>query len=406
MATLYYYTARSADGLFVRGSIEATTETTALASLRMRSLFVTSLQSSASPRGVFAAALQFGAVSKKDLVAFFRSFATLVAAGVSIRRALAVTHEQCASHRLREALASALNDVENGLPLSEALARHPKEFPRLFVTILKAGETGGILEDVLERLASLLERERAAVTRLASALTYPAVVASAAVALIVFLITSIVPAFSAMFEQMHVPVPWITAVLISFGTLLHRPESWIAIPAVMLCAVIFVIRMRGTEVGRSAFEAVAMRMPLIGAIMKKTAVAQLARMLGTLLGSGVGVIAALEVLSDVATISSYRRSIGAVRTALAEGASISEPLAYSGLYEPMFVHLVRVGEETGALDTMLLRIADYYDLDLEAMLSALGSTIEPLLILVLGGAVAFIAAAVFIPLYSLIGSIK
>jgi type IV pilus assembly protein PilC len=344
-------------------------------------------------------------VRKRDLVAFFRSFATLVAAGVDIRRCLDVTLEQCGNARLREALASAANDLENGLALSEALARRPNEFPKLFVTMIKAGEAGGALDDVLMRIASVLEQDHVLRGRVVSSLAYPAIVAIAAAILIVFLITAIVPAFQTMYDQMHVPIPWITQTLIALGTVLRDPIVW-AGAGLFVPVTFFAACYAGVKTDGAALEEIVMRVPLVGPIAKKVVLARLTRMLGTLLRSGVGLVPALDLGRDIVKSAIYRRNISEVRDTLAEGSSFSQPLAASGLYEPMFVQLVRVGEETGALDAMLLRIAEYYDSDVHAALSALGSILEPVMILLLGGAVGFIVAAVFIPLYTLIGSIK
>lgn len=406
MGSLYYYTARDLSGAFVRGSIEAGTASAALSSLRTRALFVTSLENGNSTRGTIAAALQIGGVSQKSLVTFFRSFSTLVRAGVPLRRSLEVTIEECGDSRLREALRSVVCDIENGLALSDAMARHPKEFPRLFVAMIRAGELGGVLDDVLERIASVVERDRATRKRVSAALTYPAIVASAAVGLIVFLITTIVPMFRSMYDQMHVPLPAITAGLITVGTALRSPGVWLTLGIGGLSLALAAIRLRGTERGTMALESLMLALPVAGTIAKKSTIARLARMLGTLLRSGVGLVAALDVVTDVVGSARYRQSIAELRRALREGSSVTEPLAVSGLYEPMFVQMLRVGEETGALDAMLLRIADYYDLDIETMLTALGSMLEPAMILLLGGAVGFIVAAIFIPLYTLIGNMK
>ena len=406
MPSLYYYTARDMSGAFVRGSIEAGTASAALSSLRTRALYVTSLESGSSTRGTIAAALQIGGVSQKGLVTFFRSFSTLIRAGVPMRRSLDVTIEECGDSRLTEALRSVVCDIENGLALSDAMARHPREFPRLFVAMIHAGELGGVLDDVLERLAHVVERDQAVRKRVAAALAYPAIVACAAIALIVFLITTIVPMFKSMYDQMHVPLPAITMALIALGTAMRSPIVWLVAGLLILVAVLAVIRVRDSRQGAVQLESVMLALPIAGAIVRKATLARLARMLGTLLRSGVGLIAALEVVTDVVTSARYRESIDGLRRALREGSTISEPLAATGLYEPMFVQMLRVGEETGALDAMLLRIADYYDLDVETMLTALGSMLEPAMILLLGGAVGFIVAAIFIPLYTLIGNIK
>jgi type IV pilus assembly protein PilC len=203
-----------------------------------------------------------------------------------------------------------------------------------------------------------------------------------------------------------VPLPGITAALITVGTALRSGETWIAVAAFFLLALLIVVRVRASDRGAIALESVLLSLPVAGVIVKKSTLARLSRMLGTLLKSGVGLIAALDVVTDVVTSARYRQSIADLRQALREGSSVSDPLARSGLYEPMFIQMLRVGEETGALDAMLLRIAGYYDIDVETMLTALGSMIEPAMILFLGGAVGFIVAAIFIPLYTLIGNIK
>jgi type IV pilus assembly protein PilC len=406
MTALYYYTARSAEGRFVRGSLEAGNRAAALASLRTRSLFVTSLETANSSGGAFAALAQIGSVSRGALVTLFRSFATLVRAGVPIRRSLDVAMEQCHDARLREALASVVNDIENGLALSEAMSRRPREFSRLFVAMIRAGELGGVLDDVLERLASVLERDSAVRKRVAAALAYPAIVAFAAVALILFLLVSIVPMFQSMYAQMHVQLPPITVALISAGSALRSTQTWALAVPVIMAGVLVAAALRTNDDMRGAMEGMVLRIPVAGNIRRKSTIARFARMLGTLLRSGVGLVPAIEVVSDLVESVSYRRSLDALRQSIDEGSSLSNPLAASGLYEPLFIQLLRVGEETGALDSMLLRIAEYYEVDVEAALAALGGILEPAMILMLGGAVGFIVSAIFIPLYTLIGNIK
>jgi len=406
MSALYYYTARDDEGAFVRGSIQAGTASAALASLRTRALFVTSLESTTSARGTLAAVLQIGGVSQKALVTFFRSFSTLIHAGVPMRRALDVTLEQCADSRLREALRCVICDIENGLALSEAMARRPREFPRLYVAMVRAGELGGVLDEVLERIAAVLERDRAVRKRVYAALAYPSIVTVAAVGLVVFLLGTIVPMFRSMYDQLHVPLPAVTSALIAIGLALRSPLTWASAAALVLTALVVIVRVRQSERGAVLFETIMLNVPVAGTIARKATMTRFARMLGTMLRSGVGLIPALEVVTDVVTSAKFSESIVSLRQALREGSLISEPLARSGLYEPMFIQMLRVGEETGSLDSVLLRVADYYDLDLETMLTSLASIVEPLMILLLGGAVGFIVAAIFIPLYTLIGNIR
>jgi type IV pilus assembly protein PilC len=406
MALLYYYTARDVRGAFVRGSVEAASESVALASLRTRALFVTSIEDGTTVRGACAALLHVLPVSQKGFVTLFRSFATLVRAGVSIRRALDVAIEQCADARLREALAAIANDVENGLPLSDAMARHPQEFPRLFVAMIRAGEVGGILDETLERLAAALERDRATRKKITSALAYPVAVSLAAVALVAFLLVSIVPMFHTMYEQMHVPLPAVTSGLIAVAAVLRSPAAWPAACAALFGGAVLGVRARLNEDARVRLQSALLCVPVVGSIVRKASIARLARILGTLLHSGVALLTALEVAEEVVSTAPYRRNMSTLRRALAEGATITETFTNCGLYEPMFLQLVRVGEETGALDSVLVRLADYYDVEVEAALTSLGSLLEPAMIVLLGTAVGFIVSAIFIPLYTLIGNMK
>jgi type II secretory pathway component PulF len=406
MAALFHYTARSREGAFVNGSLEAVDAAAALSALRGRALFVTSLEAAATLRGALAVTLLGRRASRDALVAFFRTFSVLVRAGVPIRRSLSVTIEQCDSPRLREALDAVATDIENGLSLSEALLHRPREFSAVHAAMICAGEAGGVLDEVLERLAAVLERDRSARKRLVAALTYPAAVGCAAFALLLFLVTSVVPMFRSMFEQFHVPVPPATAVLLAAGTALQHPAFWFTAASCLACCAAAVAYVRSSPQPAAAFETALMRLPVIGAVLRKSSAAAIARMLGALLRSGVGMLDALEVLAQGIASRPYRESLIELRRSLAEGSSLTAPLSRSALYDPLFVQMVRAGEETGALDAMLLKIADYYDVDVEASLASLAALIEPALMLILGTAVAFIAAAVFVPLYSLVGNVR
>lgn len=406
MASVYFYTARNAEGAFVRGSIEASSDHGALAGLRTRALFVTSLVAATSPRGLLASSIQFGPVRHAVLVTFFRSFATLIGSGVPMRRALEVTIDQCTDKRLSEALNAILTGIEGGSALSDAMAKRPREFSELYVAMIRAGELGGVLDEVLERLASFLERDRTLRKRLSAALTYPAIVALTAGGLVVFLLSSIVPMFASLFEQMHVDLPPTTSLLLSLGRAFQNGPFWLLCGAFALSMTLAALRFKRTQAGLLRWDRSKLKIPIFGAIVRKAALARLARMLGSLLRSGVGLIFALEVVADVVGNAAYAASITSVRQALREGDALGEPLASSGLYDPLVVQMVRVGEETGTLDTMLIRVAEYYELDVETALSTLGSTLEPVLIVLLGGIVGFIVFSIFIPLYTLIGSIK
>ena len=406
MASIYAYTARDGEGGFVAGSLQADNREQALAHLRTRILYVTSIAPADSTHGVIGSIVTGWPVSSSARSAFFRAFATLIRAGVPIRRALDVVVESCRDARLREALRSISSDIESGSELSNAMSKRPREFPRLLVAMIRAGELGGALDEILERLATLLERHMAIRKKVRSALAYPLIVATAALALVLFLVGSTVPAFASMFAEMHVTLPWSTRMLIAAGNALKNPLIWIAIAA-LPPATLALIRI-GRREKRIAFriDRFSLATPVFGSVLRKAVVARFSRTLGTLLRSGVPLLEALEAANDVAENAVYSRLARDLSVALREGSSIAAALERSSLFEGLFLQLLRVGEETGTLDVMLLRIADYYDLDVETAVATLGSVFEPILIIGLGALVGLIVASILIPLYSMIGSIK
>ncbi len=406
MASLFAYTARSGEGRFVAGSLQAENREQALAHLRTRTLFVTSLSQPGTTSGVVGSLVTAWPVSDAARTAFFRSFASLIRAGVPIRRALDVVVGSCRDARLREALRSISSDIESGSELSTAMARRPREFPRLFVAMIRAGELGGALDDILERIATLLERHSAIYKRVRSAMAYPLIVATAALGLVFFLVGSTVPAFASMFAEMHVTLPWTTRALIATGNTLQEPLVWLTlalIPIVIAGALRF-----GRRADRIAqrIDGFALVAPIFGAILRKAVIARFSRTLGALLCSGVPLLGALDAARDVVENAVYARFTEDLGTSLREGSSITAALERSTLFDGLFQQLVRVGEETGTLDSMLLRLAEYYELDVETAIAALGSVLEPVLIIGLGALVGLIVASILIPLYSMIGSIK
>ena len=401
----YSYTGRSADGILVRGTIAAESASAATALLRGRSVFITSLCSRRSAAG---AALSFFTLppSGRTQVMFYRSFATLIACGVEMRRALGVSLEQLRDDRFAEALRSIISDIERGTALSTAMSRRPQEFPPLTVAMINAGEIGGALQDVLGRLADTIERDQSMKRRLVAALTYPAVVAISALFLVAFLVATIVPAFASMFEQMHVALPLTTRLVISAGTSLRSPAVLLTFAVIALTFAMLLFWIRRSDAASARLDRAKIRIPLFGAIVRQTAIARFSRTLGTLVQTGVPLTAALDASLDVVENGAYRECVASLGTSLRQGASLRAPLESSGLFEPLFLQLVRVGEETGRLDAMLLKIAEHYETEIEHTLARLVSIVEPVLIVVLGAIVGTIVASVLVPLYSAIGSIQ
>jgi len=403
---LYRYTARTIEGDLVRGSMEAPNAEAVLATLRTRALFVTAVDRETTGARRIMQTLRIGSVSRRALLAFFRSFSTLIRAGVAMRRALVVAIDRCGDATLREALRSVLADVEYGSSLSDAMAKRPTAFPRLYVAMIRAGETGGILDDVLERLALFLERDANLRKKVQSALAYPAVVLTAALGLVIFLIARIVPMFSTMFASFNVDLPWTTTLLLNLGRVLQQPLPWIAFGVVIFGGGFLGRQLARTVHGAILIDRIRLRIPIVGALLHKSIMARISRMLATLLRSGIELVTAIDVIVPVAGSALYAQAFERVNASLREGEPLTAPLMDAKLFDPLFVALVHVGEETGLVDEMLFKIAEYFESDVETAIATLGAVIEPALIVFLGGVVGFIVFSIFIPLYSLIGSVS
>jgi type IV pilus assembly protein PilC len=307
---------------------------------------------------------------------------------------------------LRESLRSVLADIEHGTSLGDAMERRPRAFAPLYVAMVRAGEAGGILDDVLERLASFLERDADLRKKVRAALAYPAVVVTTALGLVLFLIARIVPMFAQMFDAFHVELPATTRALLALGGALQQPGAWLAgaaVPAACAAAVAGVAR---TRHGALVLDHVRLRLPVVGPLLHKAITARIARMLATLLRSGIELVGAIAVVRPVAGSPAYAAALDSVDVALRAGEPLTAPLEASRLFDPLAVALVRVGEETGLVDEMLLKVAAYFESDVEGAIATLGAVLEPALIVALGGIVGFIVFSVFIPLYALIGSVS
>lgn len=404
---MFYYAARGADGSSVRGSIEADSRDAAARHLKARSLFITTLETMTTARGAMAA---FDLNLRRKTTArpvFFRSFATLIGAGIPVRRSLETMIAQSGHGSFTEALRSIAADVEGGSALSAAMERHPDDFREVAVAMVRAGEIGGSLDDALLSVAELEERDQALRKRVGAALAYPCIVSLAAFALVTFLLANTMPAFATMFAELHVSLPLSTRVLIGLGSAMQGPFWWLALAAAGVAGWILGRRARRSDAAWAAtLDRLRLRLPWLGPILVKSTLARFSRTLGSLLRAGVDVVAALEASAAVLDGFVYRRGLERVVDALRRGETLGSPFASSGLFDATFLQLLHAGEESGAVDVMLLRLATAYELDVEMTLAALTSVIEPLLICVLGAAIGTIVASILIPLYSMIGAIK
>jgi type IV pilus assembly protein PilC len=400
----FAYVGKDGRGQAVAGAMDGDTEIAVISRLQEMGYLITSLKRRATQPTVEGLLTRFRGVKLKDLTIFTRQLATMINAGLTIIASLAILQQQAASRRLHDVLAKIRGDVEGGLPLSDALAAQPETFNGLYVNMVRAGETGGALDDVLARLSGFLEKELALRQRVKSAMVYPILIATAAAGIVSFIVFFVLPKFVSVFQDLDVPLPLPTRFLISLTLTLNR---WWYVLVLILAVGIYGFRYYiGTPDGRRWFDRVKLRVPLFGPLNRNVLMARFARTLGTLIHSGVPILHALDVVAKATNNVVLIRAVETVRTSIREGESISGPLAASGIFPTMVVQMVAVGERTGALDTMLAKVADFYDTEVEYAVAALTSVLEPALIMVMGGIVGFIVISFYLPLFTLVGAIK
>jgi type IV pilus assembly protein PilC len=341
-----------------------------------------------------------GKVSGKKLCTFTRQFSTLQDAGLPVLRSLRILENQMRPGVLKNALIDVVDDVESGSTLSEALAKHPKCFDRLYVNMVKAGEAGGALEVILQRLADFKEKSQSLKRKIIGAMVYPAVVILVAVAILTFIMVYIIPKFKKIFDEFGMKLPDMTQMLID--TSMWFADYWWVLPLFPLGFWLFIKLICLSRAGRYAVDWVKLHIPIIGKILEKTVVARTMRTLGTLVSSGVPILEALSITKETANNAVFEACYTRVYESIREGETIAEPMRESRLVDDMVTNMIEVGEETGDLDTMLYKIADFYDEEVDTLVKSLISLLEPIMIVVLGGIIGFIVIALFLPLIKLL----
>jgi type IV pilus assembly protein PilC len=404
----FAYQAKDASGKTVNGVIEAENERVLRAKLREMNYYVTGITQKSSNvmnADIGAVLSKFKGVGEQALVVFARQFATMINAGLAMVRCLDVLGVQTEDSQLKPIIVAVRREVEGGSTLAAALGKFPKVFSPLFVNMVRAGELGGILDDVLNRLAGFLEKDFNLKKKVKAAMTYPTVILVMAIGIVIFLVTFILPTFVQMFEQMNMKLPLPTLILITFTKYSRNPYILIPTLAALGVGFFFFNRYVSTQVGRRQFDAFKLKLPVFGMLIRKVAISRFCRTLGTLLQSGVPIMQALEIVGKASGNEVVAEVVSKVRDSVREGESIAVPLQLSGMFPPLVTQMVSVGEETGNLDGMLSKIADFYDTEVDYMLSSLTSLLEPLMILGMGFVVGFIVISVFLPLYQIIGNI-
>ncbi len=402
MAT-YVFKAMDLAGMPAKGEVEAETKQQVAQQLKERGLVVVDIAHKYRSKELNLEL--FSKVGAKDLAVASRQLATMVSSGMAIMRALHVLETQTESKVLRETIGGVRKDVEAGLLLSDALARYPKVFGPLYVSMVRAGETGGVLEECLIRVADQLEKDAALRRQVRAAMIYPTVIITFAVIVLMALVAFLIPVFVGVFKQFPGKLPALTAFMVSFSHIVTH-QWWLMI-GVTVGTVVGFLKFKKSKWGRPHWDAFKLRVPMkIGDVVQKVAIARWSRTLASLTSAGVPILQAIEITGKTAGNAVIENSMGDVIDSIKGGGTISAPLKEVGAFPPMVAQMVGVGEETGALDTMLEKIADFYDSEVEAAVKALTSIMEPVMIIVVGGIVGVIVISMYLPLFSIYNSIK
>jgi type IV pilus assembly protein PilC len=402
MAT-YTFKAIDLAGIPARGEVEALSKQDVADQLKERGLVVVDIANKYRSRELNLDL--FARVKPKDLAVASRQLATMVTSGMSILRALSVLEAQTQSKKLRATLATVRHDVEAGLQFSDALERHPKVFGPLYVAMVRAGETGGVLEECLLRTADQLEKDASLRRQVRAAMIYPTLVISFAVIVLLALVAFLIPVFVNVFKEFPGKLPALSQFMVDFSHLLTT--QWYVLIVVVVAVIAAFLYVKRSKWGRSHWDAFKLRIPMkIGDVVQKVAIARWSRTLSSLTSAGVPIIQAIEITGSTAGNTVVDDAMDKVITSVKSGGTISRPLRDSPVFPPMVSQMIGVGEETGALDTMLSKIADFYDDEVNAAVKALTSIMEPVMIIFVGGIVGVIVISMYLPLFSVYNSIK
>jgi type IV pilus assembly protein PilC len=398
---VYLWKGRTTAGEIQTGELTFDSQDEVLAALRKKRIIITSVRE--KPRDLKFTLPKIGSgVSTRDLAIFTRQFATMINAGLPLVQCLDILSKQTEKEDFRAVIAQTMRDVEAGTTLAEALAKkeNNKVFDELFVNMVEAGEAGGILDDILQRLATFIEKAEALKRKIQGAMVYPAVVMTVACLATAFMLIFIIPTFARMFTAFGGDLPLPTKIVMGLSSFL-RSYWWVMLGGIV-GSIVMIRRYYTTEQGHMQIDKLLLRVPVLGDVIRKGAVARFTRTLGTLISSGVPILTGLEITARTAGNRVVQEAIMAARASIREGETISAPLKQSNVFPPMVVQMISVGEETGALDDMLTRIADFYDSEVDTAVDALTSLIEPVMIVFMGAVVGGMVIAMYLPMFKLI----
>jgi type IV pilus assembly protein PilC len=396
----YTYKARNREGELVTGTLETEDEASVAANLDKLGYSVIEIASPAvafSPRAYLD---RFQGLKKQEVIIFTRQLATLIRSGMPLLPALGTIVEQTVNRKFKVILEDVRQAVQGGASFSEALAKHPTVFSELFVSMVRVGETGGVMDDVLDRLAELSTQEMEITSRITSAMTYPVVLVVLSFLIVNFILVGVLPKFVMVFKASEATLPLPTQIVLAMSFVLRK--FWFPIFAIFVGGVLYLRRYVSTETGQLAYHRWLLRVPIFGDLYMKIQISRFTRTLSTLTSSGIPLLQALTVVEKTITNRVIQRAIQDVRTAITAGSSLVEPFKKSGLFSPMVIQMVSIGEKSGKIDQMLNEISRFYDPEIEYTIKNLTSLLEPFMLLAMGLMVAFIALSVLLPIFNLI----
>jgi type IV pilus assembly protein PilC len=401
---IFQWKARTRQGSLKKGEIEAMNEAAVMTQLRSQMLLPVSVKAKSKDVSEYLPFLK-PRIKTRDLVIFTRQFATMIDAGLPLVQCLDILANQQPNKTFQTIIRQVKSDVEQGSTFADALRKHRKPFDDLYVNLVQAGEIGGILDTILNRLAVYLEKADALARKVKGAMVYPTTVLVIAIGVVVLMLTKVIPTFEKMFQDFGGELPGPTAFVVALS---HFMQHWIALTLGVLIGafVAFFAARRRSLKFRKTTDAIALKLPVFGSLLRKVAVARFTRTLGTMIASGVPILDGLDIVARTAGNMIIEEALRKVRAAITEGKTIAEPLQESDVFPGMVTQMIAVGEETGAMESMLAKIADFYDEEVDAAVEALTAMLEPLMMVFLGGTVGGLLIAMYLPIFKIADSIN
>jgi type IV pilus assembly protein PilC len=394
---IFVYTGRTRGGQTVNGEMEAATRAAVIARLRTQQIAATNVRT--KPKDITFPGFG-GGVDEKEIVIFTRQFATMIDAGLPLVQCLEILASQQENKIFKKALVAIRQSVEGGMTFAAALKQHPKVFTSLYANMVEAGEAGGILDTILNRLAAYMEKAMALKGKVKSAMIYPSTIVTVALVVVVFLLVFVIPTFKTMFEGFGAALPLPTEIVLMISNIVRK--YFLYAVAVIIATIVSLRMWYKTPGGKLAIDSFMLKTPVFGLLIRKVAVAKFTRTLGTLISSGVAILDGLDITARTAGNRVVELAVQRTRASIAEGKTISEPLKASGVFPPMVVQMISVGEATGALDTMLGKIADFYDDEVDTAVANLTALLEPMLMVFLGIVIGGVVVAMYLPIFKLV----